>query len=117
MEQLEVTNCDLKLGWSEVQAKCVYGTRCCHTFEYSEQQDSFEVNIRIIRVFTKMREFALTHKDILLQLNKLEKEVKGNTKDIENIFLVLKELIEKQHLPAVPKRKIGFRRNSEADED
>ncbi|NCU02598.1 MAG: ORF6N domain-containing protein, partial [Chitinophagaceae bacterium] len=54
---------------------------------------AIEVNIRIIRVFTKMREFALTHKEILLQLNKLEKEVKGNTKDIENIFLVLKELI------------------------
>jgi hypothetical protein len=78
---------------------------------------AIEVNIRIIRVFTKMREFALTHKDILLQLNKLEKEVKGNTKDIKNIFLVLKELIEKQQMPAVPKRKIGFRRNSETEEN
>lgn len=76
---------------------------------------AIEVNIRIIRVFTKMREFALTHKEILLQLNKLEKEVKGNTKDIENIFLVLKELIEKQKLPVIPKRKIGFRRNNEIE--
>jgi hypothetical protein len=31
------------------------------------------VNIRIIRVFSKMREYALTHKDILMQLVKLEK--------------------------------------------
>jgi hypothetical protein len=76
---------------------------------------AIEVNIRIIRVFTKMREFAVTHKEILLQLNKLEKEVKGNTKDIENIFLVLKELIEKQKLPVTPKRKIGFRRTNEND--
>jgi ORF6N domain len=76
---------------------------------------AIEVNIRIIRVFTKMREFALTHKEILVQLNKLEKEVKGNTKDIENIFLVLKELIEKQKLPVTPKRKIGFRRNNEVE--
>ena len=45
-----------------------------------------EVNIRIIRVFVKMREYALTHKEILLQLARLEKEVKGNSKDIENIF-------------------------------
>ena len=50
---------------------------------------AIEVNIRIIRVFTKLREYALTHKDILLQLAKLEKEVKGNSKDIENIFLRL----------------------------
>ncbi len=70
---------------------------------------AIEVNIRIIRVFTKLREYALTHKEILLQLGKLEKEVKGNSKDIENIFMVLKELIEKQSKPAPPKNKIGFK--------
>lgn len=69
---------------------------------------AIEVNIRIIRVFTKLREYALTHKDILLQLAKLEKEVKGNSKDIENIFIVLKELIEKQSKPS-PRNKIGFK--------
>ena len=69
---------------------------------------AIEVNIRIIRVFTKMREFALTHKEILLQLAKLEKEVKGNSKDIENIFTVLKELIEKNSKP-LPRNKIGFK--------
>jgi hypothetical protein len=47
---------------------------------------AIEVNIRIIRVFTRLREYALTHKDILLQLPKLEKEVNGNNKDIENIL-------------------------------
>ena len=69
---------------------------------------AIEVNIRIIRVFTKMKEFALTHKEILLQLAKLEKEVKGNSKDIENIFTVLKELIEKNSKP-LPRNKIGFK--------
>ena len=69
---------------------------------------AIEVNIRIIRVFTKLREYALTHKDILLQLAKLEKEVKGNSKDIENIFMVLKELIEKQANPPA-RNKIGFK--------
>lgn len=69
---------------------------------------AIEVNIRIIRVFAKLREYALTHKDILLQLAKLEKEVKGNSKDIENIFLVIKELIEKQSTPK-PRNRIGFK--------
>ena len=69
---------------------------------------AIEVNIRIIRVFTKLREYALTHKDILAQLGKLEKEVNGNSKDIENIFMVLKELIEKQSKPS-PRNKIGFK--------
>jgi phage regulator Rha-like protein len=79
-------------------------------------ETAIEVNIRIIRVFTKMREFALTHKEILMQLAKLEKEVSSNnrnternSKDIENIFMVLKELLEKQSKPAPPKNKIGFK--------
>lgn len=70
---------------------------------------AIEVNIRIIRVFTKLREYALTHKEILLQLAKLEKEVKGNSRDIENIFVVLKELLEKQQKPSSPRNKIGFK--------
>ena len=70
---------------------------------------AIEVNIRIIRVFTKMREYALTHKEILLQLAKLEKEVSVNNHDIENIFLVLKELIEKQQKPLPPRNKMGFK--------
>jgi len=69
---------------------------------------AIEVNIRVIRVFTKLREYALTHKEILFQLAKLEKEVKGNSKDIENIFMVMKELLEKHSAP--PKRnRIGYK--------
>lgn len=73
---------------------------------------AIEVNIKIIRVFSKLREYALTHKEILLQLANLEKEVKSNSKDIENIFVVLKELIAKNTHP--PQRsKIGFKRSNE----
>lgn len=72
------------------------------------------VNIQIMRVFTKLREYGLTHKEILLQLARLEKEVKGNSKDIENIFIVLKELIEKQAKPPA-RNKIGFRRKDEKE--
>ena len=73
---------------------------------------AIEVNIRIIRVFTKLKEYALTHKEVLLQLAKLEKEVKGNSKDIENIFMVLKELLEKDAKPTV-RNKIGFKHYEE----
>ncbi len=75
-------------------------------------QTAIEVNIRIIRVFTKLREYTLTHTDILRQLAQLEKNVKGNGRDIENIFAVLKELIEKQRT-ALPRNKIGFKHYDE----
>jgi phage regulator Rha-like protein len=70
---------------------------------------AMEVNLRVVRVFVKLREYALTHKEILIQLAKLEKEVKGNSKDIENIFAVLKELIENQKKPVMQKSRIGFK--------
>ncbi len=69
---------------------------------------AIDVNLKIIRVFVKMREYALTHKDILLQLAKMEKEVKSNNTDIETIFTVLKELIEKDKKPTT-RNKIGFK--------
>ena len=78
-------------------------------------ETAIEVNLRVVRVFVKMREYALTHKEILMQLAKLEKEVSSNnrnternSKDIENIFMVLKELLAKESKPA-PRNKIGFK--------
>lgn len=76
-------------------------------------QTAIEVNIRIIRVFSKMREILLTHKDILLKLEQIEKKMlkqdgkmKKYENDIRMIFEVLKELLNP---PQEPRKKIGFR--------
>lgn len=73
-------------------------------------QRAIAVNIQIIRIFTRMREMLLTHKDILLKLEQLEKKVTGHDEDIRLIFQYLKELLSP---PAQPRAKIGFRRNDE----
>ena len=70
------------------------------------------VNIQIVRVFTKMRELLLTHKDILLQLEKIEKKMTGHDEDIALIFQYLKQLLNP---PQPPRRKIGFKRKDEFD--
>ncbi|MBC7828038.1 MAG: ORF6N domain-containing protein [Chitinophagaceae bacterium] len=69
------------------------------------------VNIQIIRIFAKLREMVVTHKDILLQLEKLERKVSENDKDIEMIFKALRQLL---HPPPQPRPRIGFRRSDEA---
>jgi hypothetical protein len=43
----------------------------------------------------------------------LEKEVKSNNQDIENIFTVLKEVIEKQSNSSA-RNKIGYKRYGES---
>ena len=69
-----------------------------------------QVHIQIIRIFTKMKEMLLTNKDILLKLEKMEKDVKENKEDIAMIFEALKQLLN----PAQPKRRmIGFNRKDD----
>jgi hypothetical protein len=71
---------------------------------------AIEVNIRIIRIFTKLRETLLARKDILLKLEQLENQVVQNSEDIQMIFAALKELLNP---PAEPRPRIGFRRKNE----
>lgn len=74
---------------------------------------AIEVNIQIIRVFSKMREMLLTHKDILLKLERVEKnmmkqdgKLKKYEEDIQIIFKALKQLL---NTPQPPRERIGFK--------
>lgn len=68
---------------------------------------AIEVNIRIIRIFSKLREMLLTHQDILIKLEQLEKQVIQNSDDIQMIFAALKQLLNP---PNPPREPIGFKR-------
>ena len=71
---------------------------------------ALQVSIRIIEIFVKMRELVLSHKDILLQLEKIENKLTRHDDDIVLIFHYLKQLLNP---PQTPRRKIGFRRKDE----
>lgn len=73
---------------------------------------AIEMSIKIIDVFVKLREMLLTHKDILLKLEQLERQVVQNSEEIQAIFNVLKELLTE---PQEPRPRIGFRRKDEED--
>ena len=70
------------------------------------------VNILIVRIFTQMREMLLTHKDILLKLEQLERKVTGHDDDIQIIFKYLKQLLNP---PQKPRPRIGFKRSDERE--
>jgi hypothetical protein len=73
---------------------------------------AIQVHIQIIRVFAKMRALLLTHKDVLLQLEKIERKLLVHNEDIAVIFKQLRQLL---HEPNPPRRRIGFRRKDETD--
>jgi len=70
---------------------------------------AIEVNIKIIRVFSRLKEMVLTHKDILLKLEKLEHQSVKNSTEIQIIFNALRQLLSP---PKVPRRKVGFKISS-----
>lgn len=71
---------------------------------------AIKVHIQIIRVFAKMKSLILTHKDILLQLEKLEKKFEKPDEQIQLIFEYLKQLLN----PPQPARNpIGFKTKRE----
>jgi phage regulator Rha-like protein len=67
---------------------------------------AIQVNIQIIRVFTKMKQALLDNKEILLRIEKIEKKMVQHDEGLETIFKVLKKLLQQPE----PKNResIGF---------
>ena len=69
-------------------------------------ETAIQVNIQIIRVFTKMKQLLLENKELFLRIEKVETQLTNHDKDLQNIFTILKKLIP---LPETVKRNpIGF---------
>lgn len=71
---------------------------------------AIQVNIQIIRVYTKMRKFLSTHKDILLKLEQLERKTSSHDEKIELIFEYIKQLVQQKN---EPRKRIGFKTKGE----
>ena len=63
---------------------------------------AIQVNIQIMRTFTKLREMLLTHKDLQRKIEEMEKKYDHQFKIV---FDAIKQLLTP---PVKPRRKIGF---------
>lgn len=71
-----------------------------------KSEQAITMSIRIIEIFVKLREALLTHKDILLKIEQLERKTAQYDGDIKIIFKYLRELLDP---PSEPRPKIGFK--------
>jgi hypothetical protein len=74
---------------------------------------AIKTNIRIIRIFTKMRELLTTHKEILQKLEQIEKKDIEQDEKIMLIFEYLKQLekAKQQDLEQRNRPQIGYKNN------
>ena len=68
---------------------------------------AIQVNIAIMRAFVKLRELLLTHKELAVKIDELEKKYEGHEEAIQQIFEAIRQLLAP---PAVPEKPpIGFK--------
>jgi hypothetical protein len=66
------------------------------------------VNIKIIRIFTKMRDLLSDNLSLRLEIEDIKKKVNNHDKNIELVFSYLDELIEKKE-SGKERNKIGYK--------
>jgi phage regulator Rha-like protein len=104
----EMTNLKCQFGTSS------YGGRRKPYFAFTEQgiamlssvlnsKKAIQINIQIIRIFTKLREMVDAYKELREKVEELEKTSASN---FEQIFYAIKMLIKEDKKP---KQQIGFR--------
>ena len=69
-------------------------------------ETAIQVNIQIIRLFTKMKHMILDNKDLWMKIEKIEQHLLKNDEEIKTIFAYLKKLLIQENKPRNP---IGFK--------
>jgi len=72
-------------------------------------EQAVKVNIHIIRVFTKMRDFLINNLNLSLEIELIKRKLTNHDKNIELVFSYLDELIDKQE-NKIERTKIGFKK-------
>lgn len=71
-------------------------------------QRAINVNIQIIRIFTRIRQLFIDNTELRLEIEKIKTKLDNQGKNMEVIFRYLDELIEQKEKPQ-PRKRIGFK--------
>src|SRR5690606_34800447 len=70
-------------------------------------KQAVQVNIQVVRVFTRLRQLVSEHSELKLEIEEIKKKLNNHDKNIEVVFSYLDELIDKKAMPKSRKR-IGY---------
>lgn len=69
---------------------------------------AINVNIQIIRIFTRIRQMLMDNTDLRLEIEKIKTKLDSQGKNMELVFRYLDELIDRKEKPK-PRKRIGFK--------
>lgn len=70
-------------------------------------KQAVQVNIQVVRVFTRLRQLVSEHSELKLEIEEIKKKLNNHDKNIEVVFSYLDELIDKKAMPK-PRKRIGY---------
>ncbi len=74
-------------------------------------ETAIEVNIQIIRTFTRIRQMLSEHTELRLEVEKIKKKLDNQGKNMEVVFQYLDELLDKKDQPKPERKSIGYKIN------
>ncbi|NAS32043.1 ORF6N domain-containing protein [Flavobacteriaceae bacterium R38] len=75
-----------------------------------KSERAIAVNIKIIRVFARIREMLIDNLNVKLEIEEIKKKLSNHSKNIELVFSYLDELIEKKENKS-DRTPIGYKKN------
>jgi hypothetical protein len=74
---------------------------------------AIEMNIQIMRIFTKMKEMLLTHKDLIKRIDIIERNLEGQGHEIKALFGYMKKLMEEKEskIEQESRKRIGYKKD------
>jgi len=77
-------------------------------------KQAIQVNIQVMRIFTRIRQMLTDNTELRLEIEKIKNKLDNHDKNIELVFKYLDELLEKQEKPILPRKRIGYKPDTEA---
>ncbi|WP_316835509.1 ORF6N domain-containing protein [Pedobacter nutrimenti] len=75
-------------------------------------KQAIQVNIQIIRIFTRVRQMLTDHTELRLEIEKIKKKLDNQDKNMEVVFQYIDELLDKKDQPVPKKDLIGYKLKS-----
>ena len=69
---------------------------------------AINVNIQIIRIFTRIRQMLMDNTELRLEIEKIKTKLDNQGNNMELVFRYLDELIEKKS-ESKPRKRIGYK--------
>ncbi len=70
---------------------------------------AIHVNIQVIRIFTRIRQFITDNAELRLEVEKIKKKLDNHGKNMEVVFRYLDELLATREKPVASRKTIGYK--------